>query len=411
MTGALAQLVAYGAQDVYLTGEPQMTFWRSNFTRYGNFATEAIEQDIIGRIESGGGINFTISRSGDLVYGIMLAITMKRGPSDVSDPVPYFSCEQLIDHLELYIGGQKVFEFGHEWFRMQWEFFYDYAQERAYNAMVNWGGEPEGYLRTFYLPIPVWFNPLDPGRALPLVALQYHDVQFKIKLAKFDDIPGIDPTHIPEIQAWADYAFLDSDERVWFAKKPHEYVVQQIQTNQFPIKIDTQQRNYKLQLNFNHPTKAIMWACTPGQTYHGQYTSEPGEQDFDTLGPIAEAKLTLNGVDRFASRKGSYFTRGNPWTMFSGGYSSAGVYAYGFGVHSDIDDPTGTLNFSRIDTSILNIRTKAATLASVAPSSTVTVTEDMTTVGADILNTCLVWALNYNVLRIQSGMGGMAFAN
>lgn len=411
MTGALAQLVAYGAQDVYLTGDPEMTFWRTNFARYGNFATEPIEQDIIGKVESGGDINFTISRSGDLVYGMMLDITMKRGPSLPGDPVPYFSCEQLIDHIELYIGGQKVFEFDHEWFRMYWELFYNYAQERAYNTMVNWSNEPEGYLRTFYLPIPIWFNVLDPGRALPLIALQYHEVQFKIKLANLNNIVGTDPTYTPVIRAWVDYAFVDTAERLWFASKPHEYVIQQVQRNHFPITIDTLQRDYKFYLNFNHPTKALIWACTPGPQSHGQYTSLAGERDFETLGPIADAQLSLNGVDRFAKRKGGYFTRGNPWTTFTGGYLSSGVYAYGFGVHSEISNPTGTLNFSRIDTSILKLRTKAATIAAITPSNTVTVTEEMTTVGANILNTCLVWAVNYNVLRINSGMGGMAFAN
>lgn len=411
MTGALAQLVAYGAQDVYLTGDPQMSFWKGSFKRYRNFATEAIQQDIVGDIRSNSEITFTLKRAGDLVYNIMMGITFKRGPSAINDPLPYYSAEQWIDHLEMYIGGQKVFEFGHEWFRIQWELFYDYAQEKAYNAMANWSNEPEGYLRTFYLPIPVWFNSYTPGSAIPLIALQYHDVQFKIKLADLNNIPGIDPTFTPDMRAYADYVFLDSPERIWFASNPHEYIVYQIQTNQFPITIDTNQRDYKFQLTFNHPTKAVIWACTPGPQSHGQFTSEPGEQDFETLGPIAVAKLSLNGVDRMVERKGSYFTRGNPWTTFSGGYLSSGIYAMGFGVNTDLDNPTGTCNFSRIDTTLLHIKTKAAVLTSIQASNTVTVTENMTTAGANVLNTLLVWGPNFNVLRIMNGMGGMAFAN
>ena len=411
MTGALAQLVAYGAQDVYLTGDPQMSFWKGNFTRYRNFATEAIQQDILGDIRSNSEITFTLKRAGDLVYNIMLGITFKRGPSGVDDPTPYYSAEQWIDHLEMYIGGQKVFEFGHEYFRIQWELFYDYAQEKAYNAMANWSNEPEGYLRTFYLPIPVWFNSYTPGSAIPLIALQYHDVQFKIKLADLNNIPGIDPTFTPDMRAYADYVFLDSPERIWFASNPHEYIVYQIQTNQFPITIDTKQRDYKFQLTFNHPTKALIWGCTPGPQSHGQFTSEPGEQDFETLGPLAVAKLSLNGVDRMVERKASYFTRGNPWTTFSGGYLSSGIYAMGFGVNTDLDNPTGTCNFSRIDTTLLHIKTKAAVLTSIQASNTVTVTENMTTAGANVLNTLLVWGPNFNVLRIMNGMGGMAFAN
>ena len=411
MTGALAQLVAYGAQDVYLTGDPQMTFWKENFKRYRNFATESIRQDILGTVESKGKISFILTRSGDLVYNVMLAITLKRGPSGVNDPVPYFSAEQFVDQLELYIGGQKVFEFGHEYFRIQWELFYDYAQERAYNAMVNWANEPEGYLRTFYLPIPVWFNSYTPGQAIPLIALQYHDVQFKIKLADFNNIPGIDTSYTPGVLAFADYVFLEPPERIWFASNPHEYIIYQIQTNQFPITIDRQPKQYKFQLNFNHPTKAIIWACTPGPQSHGQYTSESGEQDFETLGPIAGALLTLNGVERMQQRRGSYFTRGNPWTTFGGAYLSSGIYAMGFGAYTDLDKPTGSLNFSRIDTAILQVQTKAAVLTNIEASNTVTVTELMTTVGANVLNTCLVWAPNFNVLRIMNGMGGLAYAN
>lgn len=411
MTGALAQLVAYGAQDVYLTGEPQRSFWKGIFSRYRNFATEPIRQDIEGNIDSKGEITFTLKRSGDLVYNIMLEITLKRGPSGVNNPVPYYSAEQLIDQVELYIGGQKVFEFGHEYFRIQWELFYDYAQERAYTAMVNWANEPEGYLRTFYLPIPVWFNSYSPGQAIPLIALQYHEIQFKMRLADFNNIPGIDTSYTPEIRAYADYVFLDSPERIWFASNPHEYIVYQIQTNQFPITIDAQSRPYKFRLDFNHPTKAIIWGCTPGPQSHGQFTSEPGEQDFETLGPIEVAKLTLNGVDRLEYRKASYFTRGNPWTTFSGGYLSSGLYAMGFGVNTDLVEPTGSLNFSRIDVAVLQLQTKAAVLTNIQPSNTMTVTEAMTTVGANVLNTLLVWAPNFNVLRIMNGMGGMAFAN
>lgn len=411
MTGALSQLVAYGAQDVYLTGDPQISFWKSNFSRYRNFAMESIEQDIIGDIYSGGEISFTLTRSGDLVYNIMFSITMKRGPSGHDDITPYFSCEHLIDRLEMYIGGQKVFEFGHEWFRMNAELMYTYAQDRAYRSMANWGSEQQGYLRTFYLPIPVWFNAASPGRALPLIALQYHDVQFKIKLANFKDIQGVDPTYTPGIRCYADYTFLDVDERIWFASNPHEYIVEQIQTTQFPITITSQQREYKFELPFNHPTKALIWACTPGPAYHGQYTSMEDEEDDETLGPLETAKLTLNGVDRFSTRKGSYFSRGNPWTSFSGTYTSAGVYAYGFGLRSDIRDPTGTLNFSRIDTAILQVRTKAAVIADIKIPSATTVTESMTTIGANILNTICVWAPNFNVLKITRGMGGMAYAN
>jgi hypothetical protein len=171
MTGGLIQLVAYGAQDVYLTGDPQKTFWRNVFTRYTNFAAESIQQDILGTVASGQTISLILKRNGDLITSVFFQVQFQRGPSGPSDPSPFYSIEQLMDNVEVYIGGQKVMEFGHEWFRMYWELFYDADHIVAYQNLANWANEQEGFLRTFYLPLPLWFNDQDYGRALPLIAL------------------------------------------------------------------------------------------------------------------------------------------------------------------------------------------------------------------------------------------------
>jgi hypothetical protein len=310
----------------------------------------------------------------------------------------------------MYIGGQKVMEFNHEWFRMYWELFYPLAQETSYTNMCQWSNEAEGYNRTFYLPIPLWFNALEPRNAIPLIALQYHEIEIKIKICDYNNIVGINTAFPNDVRIWADYVFLDTEERKWYAQNPHEYIIQQVQMNQFPITVDTNMNNYNFYLTFNHPVKALIWALTPGPAYHGQYTSEPGEQDDDTLGPINSAVLLLNGIERFASRRGTYFSNGGPWSTFSGSYTSAGVYAYGFGVHSDQNVPTGTCNFSRFDNAVLRLQTKMAILPNRQATGN-TVSENMTTAASNILNTLYVWAPNFNVLRIMNGMGGLAFAN
>jgi hypothetical protein len=409
MTGGLIQLVAYGAQDVYLTGDPQKTFWKEKFSRYTNFALESIEQDILGGIGSTQDISFILKRSGDLVSSIFLEITLQRGPSGPGDPAPFYSAEQLINRLEMYIGGQKVLEFGHEWFRMYWELYLDYTQLMAYSNMVNWGTEEEGYQRTFNLPLPLWFNALDIGKAIPLIALQYHEVEIRINLCNFNNIVGVNPAFTPQIRCFANYTFLDAPERIWFAQNPHEYIIQQIQTNPFNITIDTTNREYSLPLDFNHPCSSLIWCFTPGSEYHGQYTSVPGEQDSEVLSVLDSATLLLNGTERFSRRRGSYFGNENPWTSFGGTYTSSGVYAYGFGTRSDQPIPSGTLNFSRIDNATLRIRTKAAVVEDTSVPGNVT--ESMTTVGSNILTTVLVFAPNFNVFRIMSGMGGLAYAN
>jgi hypothetical protein len=409
MSGGLIQLVAYGAQDVFLTGKPQRTFWKGKFARYSNFAIESIEQDILGAIGSNQEISVILKRNGDLVSAINFEITFKRGPSDPTDPLAYYSCEQLLDTIGVYIGGQKIMEFGHEWFRMHWELMLTYEQEIAYNNMVNWGNEEEGYTRTFHLPIPFWFNSLELGNSLPLIALQYHDVEIRIKLCDLNNIDGIDPTYIPKMRCFANYTFLDSAERVWFASNPHEYIIQQVQTNNFNITVDQTQRDYNLNLNFNHPCSFLMWCFTPGTAYHGQYTSLPGEQDAEILSVLDSATLYLNGVERFKTRRGSYFSNESTWTGFAGSYTSSGVCAYPFGINCSFAEPSGTCNFSRLDTATLRIRTKAAVVEDTSVAGNVD--ESMTTVGANVLNTVIVFAPNYNILNIRSGMAGLAYAN
>lgn len=411
MAGGLSQLVAYGAQDVYLTGDPKKTFWREKFSRYSNFAMESIQQDILGDIGPGQTISFTLKRNGDLVSSLFLEITLQRGPSGPTDPRPYYSCEQLIDYVEVYIGGQKVVNFGHEWFRMYWELCLNYTQAMAYASMANWRNEQEGYTRTFYLPIPLWFNALDVGKALPLIALQYHEVEVRLRICSdFENIVGINPDYTPQIKCYANYTFLDTTERVWFAKNPHEYLIHQIQTNNFNISVEPTSKDYNLSLNFNHPCSSLVWCFTPGPTYHGQYTSVPGEQDEEVLAALENACLLLNGQERFTTRKGSYFSDEGVWVGYDGNHTSAGVYTYAFGVHSGRPPPSGTCNFSRIDSSTLRIRTKAAVVANKDVPGDVN-TDTMTMIASNILNQCIVFAPNYNVLRIMSGMGGLAYAS
>jgi len=408
MTGGLTQLVAYGAQDVYLTGEPQISFFKSKYSRYTNFACESIQQDIMGTIGSDQTISLTLKRSGDLISGLFMQAKFQRGPSSPGDPEAYYSAEQLIDHLEVYIGGQKVLEFDHEWFRMYWELYYDYTTAQAYVNMANWGNEQEGYFRTLYVPLPLWFNLFDYGRALPLIALQYHDVEIKIKLCNIQDIPGINPAFTPEVTCYAKYIFLDTNERRWFAQNPHEYLIQQVQTNRFQFAVDQTEREFNFNLNFNHPTKALIWCTTPGAGYHGQYTALPEEQDAEIYSVMESGVLLLNGQERFTRRAGAYFGNEDPWGSYQT-FTSSGIYTYGFGIACAKPDPSGTCNFSRIDNATLRFRTKAAVVND--PNVPGNVTESMTVTTSNILNTVFVFAPNYNVLRIMSGMGGLAYAN
>ncbi|ABT16798.1 hypothetical protein ATCV1_Z664R [Acanthocystis turfacea chlorella virus 1] len=407
--GGLTQLVAVGYQDVYLTGDAKNTYWKKAYKRYTNFALESIEQNISGAVDYGNEVTIKISKSGDLINAIALQITLQRGDADLSLPQPYFPVEHFIDYVEVYVGGQKVFEFDHQWFRMYWELYLTYDQKIAYNTMCDFQTEVEGYERTFYLPLPLWFNAFNNGNALPLVALQYHDVQIRLKLTQSQYIVGINESFTPTMRCYADYVFLDPPERKWFAQTPHKYIIQQVQRNLSPAQVSNTNNNYIITLPFNHPVQCLLWALIPNMTTHGQYTGLPGEQNTEVLAPIAEAKISFNGVDRFTARQGRYFQSYQPWYSAKGQWMTSGVYLYSFGTNIKYGVPSGTMNFSRVDTALLHITTKAAVVADTTTPAVVT--ELMTTTTANALTTLLTYAVNFNVLRVDSGMGGIEFAN
>ncbi|AGE60008.1 major capsid protein VP54 [Acanthocystis turfacea Chlorella virus WI0606] len=407
--GGLTQLIAVGDQDVFLTGDPNKTYWKKTYARYSNFALESIEQDVNGVVNYGNEISIILRKNGDLINCVALQITLQRGNSALGENQPYFPAEHLIEYVEVYIGGQKIFEFDHQWFRMYWELYLTYDQKLAYNTMCDFQNEVEGYERTFYLPLPLWFNSFNNGKAIPLIALQYHEVQIKIKLTQSQYIVGINRSFTPRIRCYADYVFLDPKERIKFAQDNHTYVINQIQRNLFPVTVNTTNNEYNVGLNFNHPVQCLMWALIPSLDTHGQYTGVYGEQQQEVLAPIAEAKISFNGIDRLTTRQGRYFQSYQPWYSSAGQFLSSGVYMYSFGTNIRYGVPSGSMNFSRIDNATLHIITKAAVVSDTTTPATVT--ETMTTTSAANLTTMMVYANNFNILKIEYGMGGIMFSN
>jgi hypothetical protein len=405
MGGGLIQLVAVGAQNVFISSNAGKSIWKKKYTKFRNFSTESIRQTISGTPDYGQTVSCVISRNGDLMNNMILEIQLQRGTGDA-----YYPVEQLIERVVLSIGGQIIDTITHEWFRMYYEMFMTLEQENAYQNMTNFGSEPEGYIRKFYLPLPFWFSSqFMNSNAIPLIALQYHEVKIDITLCKRGIIPGVDESYTPKVDCWVDYVFLDSDERVQFAQDSHEYLITQLQHLQHNVQLSETSNIFRIPLNFNHPVKCLMWALTPGSDSHGQYTAMTGDQDAEILAPIESAVIQFNGTDRFEKRSGSYFTRCNPWTAATGKYLSSGIYFYGFGLDTQRYGPRGAMNFSRVDNATLIIHTKKAVVAD--ETTPAVVDETMTLIDSDILDTAIIFGYNYNVLRIQSGMGGLMFAN
>jgi hypothetical protein len=554
------QLVAYGAQDVYLTGNPQITFWKVTYRRYTNFAMEAIEQTFNGQADFGRRVTCTISRNGDLAHSTILQVTLPQISQDLGNVVGNgrspvyarwldFPGEQLISQVEVEIGGQRIDRHYGDWMHIWNQLTMPAGQEDGYFKMVGNTTQltyitdpsfsdvdgpceavapkqicaPRNALpeTTLYIPLQFWFCK-NPGLALPLIALQYHEVRINIDLRPIDEVLWAvsslsDATEssvkvtaaynqsLVAASLYVNYIFLDTDERRRMAQNPHEYLIEQLQ---FTGDESVGSSSNKIKLNFNHPVKELIWVVQPDANvdYCGSFTSTQtlnralGAQPFnytdaidalpnaihafggpnsvaaggangvntsfinadglfqlagamDSSGviynqmwnvpanggeagtstgyfnpnmsaapgvsanesyvsdagtfvlsqtalklhcwgenPVVTAKLQLNGQDRFSEREGSYFDLVQPFFAHTR-TPDAGINVYSFALRPEEHQPSGTCNFSRIDNATLQLVLSNAT---VQGTSTAKVR---------------VYATNYNVLRIMSGMGGLAYSN
>ncbi len=468
MAGGLMQLVAYGAQDVYLTGNPKVTFFQAVYKRHTNFAMEAIQQTINGTAANGQRLSVTIARNGDLV-GYMYAqiqpvFTQTANLS--SNNVIADGCwvaERAFTAIELTIGGQRIDKHYQTWWRLYAELFLSDENKIQYNKMTsasNTGQSSAIPSATVYLPLLFFFN-RNPGLYLPLIALQYHEVRLDIDCSPYYSFyfGGNQPI------IWANYIFLDTEERRRFAKNGHEYLIEQVQHTGGDVTIASETQSTNVRLSFNHPVKELIWCyqnasafgASPG-TVGAQtnalwnFTSNSANVQVTTdfiayrasnaivnpnvlgapaivacqaitaasigatlatvpalsgwtedgpataaleVGPLFQWKLILNGQDRMKEQFGKYFNQVQPFYHHTGN-PYPGIYSYSFALHPEEHQPTGTCNFSRIDNAQVQVWLKGLN----GSASTV-----------DNTKIQKLFAVNYNILRIQSGMGGLAFSN
>ena len=421
MGGGLMQLVAYGSQDIYLTGQPQITFFKSVYRRHTNFAIESIQQTINGSTSFGSRVSVTVSRNGDLLKRLWVEYSPLNLLSSVStNDIAANVGHNLLDQLELEIGGQLIDRQYGKWLTI-WNYLTESNPTGQQGSISTNAAEPGStdtasvesierptrYNRMAYthraevaaadatsapyrawVPMQFWFCK-NPGLAIPLIALQYHEVKFNITLGAYNGISDstapTSATAFNGFSVYADYIYLDTTERRQFAQNAHEYLIDQLQ-----IQSDVT-ANLSVRLNFNHPVKELIWAIPPivpvsGGNLGGSSSPGGGFTPSTTVAPN-NYKIVLNGTDRFTERDITYFTRNQVWDSHTGFGSVLFpdcIAVYSFALRPEEHQPSGTCNFSRIDTAQL-----------------------IRTVG----NNIDIYAVNYNVLRIMSGMGGLAYSN
>jgi hypothetical protein len=521
MAGGLMQLVAYGAQDVYLTGNPQITFWKVTYRRHTNFAMESIEQTFNGQADFGRRVTCTVSRNGDLAYRTYLQVTLPEVGQSLSSGAVYarwldFPGEQLISQVEVEIGGQRIDRQYGDWMHIWNQLTLSKEQERGYYKMIGnttqltYVCDPDfaevdgpcsanGVRQvcaprqalpetTLYVPLQFWYC-RNPGLALPLIALQYHEVKINLDIRNIEEclwavsningagekVADAYKQSLAAASLFVDYIFLDTDERRRMAQNPHEYLIEQLQ---FTGDESVGSSSNKIKLNLNHPCKELVWVVQPDanvdycaslqpsdnlnhllgaqpfnytdaldalpnavhafggeanvsgtdqfingsgrfqdpfadelatgtqHTGQSQTIGDSGVSDAGTFvlaetaldmhcwgeNPVVVAKLQLNGQDRFSEREGTYFDLVQPFQHHTRS-PDTGINVYSFALRPEEHQPSGTCNFSRIDNATLQLVLSNATVQGVNTAKV------------------RVYAVNYNVLRIMSGMGGLAYSN
>ncbi len=369
MSGGITQLVATGVQDAYLSGSPEVSFFRSSYKRYTHFASTVERQLIQGTIQAGGVSTVRFEKKGDLLSHVYLSSLDSR--TTMSNVLQDWS--QVISKVELLIGGQIID-----------------TQDFPYMAVI----EPITGAQTFstrevttspvgaFFPLKFFFCK-DWQSALPLVALQYHDVELRITWGS---------TVNDQIAVWGRFIYLDKDERDYFAKQSHDILITQVSRTAI-----TNVNNYEFALS--QPVKYIAFESN---NYAVAYGTNPANTTARDAAGLLQFKVQINGNDIGETRDLIHWVDVNQYYLTPFGYSpfpnaagTANVAVVPFCLDTAKLQPTGTINFSRIDTFRL-----------ITPSNS-----NFQLLNRDNTTTRYFYAVNYNILRIQNGMAGILYAS
>jgi len=467
MAGALIQLVALGTQDTKLTKDAQISFFKSSYRPYVNFAMEAIENSFSGQADFGKRFVAELSRSGDLVLDFLMEMTLPNisiAQDNDSERVQWIDNigDTMVKRVAINIGGQKIDEHFSEYFTIWNELTMPAAKKAGYNDLIGQQNLQEvkaqgasgvgqayaGYPGTVVsvadpdvrsadadcrystavthkydgLQTPkikhcaqkvnfiprFWFNE-NPGLALPLIALQYHQVKVEFELRPLTDLyvttgdatsgPNGNNTALDiaetraslvDLKLWVNYVFLEAAERRITAKKSHEYLITQVQSSDESVTAS----NSRIRLGFNHPCMELIWAVREENAAEAKEWTNFNTFDYDRgfyttipeLNPFVSCKLQIHGQDRFTQRDGDYFTRYQPYKYHTRVPASKGICVYSFSLNPESKQPNGTANFSRIDQPILQVNFRQISSA--------------------LTGKFFVYGRNVNLFRVAGGMGG-----
>jgi hypothetical protein len=344
MSAGIVQLIAIGAQDEYIVGNPEISFFTSTFKRHANFSQSIEKQTIHGGVKNNSMSSVRFDKTGDLLGYVYLTL------DDTTQALDVQYWNTIIDKVEFLIGGSVIDT--QDTIFTQKIAIDTFAQNVSKSSNGTHAGVSS---RSYFYPLRFFFCE-GPQCALPLVALNYHNVELRIHW-------GPEASNY-NVELFANYYYLDNEERGNIASRKHDLLITQVQKN-IPSGENVQE------LTFNHPVKYLASSDT---TTEGALTSTQNR-----------VKLNINGLD-----VGNY-RWGKPHFIDVMNYyhtnfvTSPDFFLYCFCLSTSSLQPTGTLNFSRID----SVKIMSETMPINDP----------------------IYAVNYNILRIENGMAGLLYAN
>jgi hypothetical protein len=406
--GGLIQIVALGPQNVYLTTDPTITFFKAVYRRHTNFAMESIEQTFSGAVDFGRTVSAVITRAGDLMHRTYVQVQLPAISNGGAGTVSWVRNigNVIIDKVAISVGSSTVDTLYGVYMHIWSELTETKSHEAGYKEMIGDTVDlttlaTSVAAATLTVPLPFWFC-RHIGSSLPLIALQFNEVKMEVTFRPFSQCYRIDagglatpPTPVlTNASLWVDYIYLDNTERTNFAASTHEYLIDQVQ---FHGVESISQTSVRQRISFNHPVKELIWAvqldsnvssAAVGLDNANRWTDfTNGVTPYTGKNHLVDAGLQLNGHQRFTTRHAGYFNTVQPRQHHTK-TPSTGIYSYSFANKPEEFQPTGSLNMSKIDNATL-----ALTLASSAVAK------------------LYIFATNLNIFRVRSGMGGVAYAS
>ena len=473
MSGGLFQLVAQGAQDIYLTGDPQITFFKKIYRRHTNFSMESIEQTFIGTVDFGRRVSCTISRNGDLVHNMYLQITLPKIPKpsgsnlyDDGEPKIAYAWAKHIGHVlinsvEIEIGGQRIDKQYGNWMHIWNELSLSPNKKDGFDKMIGNINELTSFkinedINSYicYVPLEFWFCK-DPGLSIPLVALQYHEIKLVVEFNQIencllkatipnDDSPsgfGTDQLVYNEniskvsseefdidnldVKLLVDYIFLDENERIKFSETSHEYLIEQLQ---FTSEKAFSGTKIYSKLNFNHPIKELVWIFNSNTNLSkNDYFNFTNRERLYTIQNLVDTSINLEPTINIEEINREKFINPvkdtkilmnghNRFSIRSGDYFN---WMQPYQHHTNIPSPgINIYSFSfepekhqPSGTCNMSRIDNVEILINLTIFNKIKLDGSGTITSDKDGGTWRVFALGYNVLRIVNGMGGVRYTN